>query len=281
MFRNLNRLVGFSRSGLSLKKSESIIIKYNQICFKSDYQSFNNVRNTSELKNYRKNLEAIILLKPEYRNISNNILRTATKQATLDSNNERDLEKKLNFKLGLIVVCFKRLTEACEKNYLDNQAKLGLIKEILTNELSNKNIEEVENEFDFLELLGFDVNENDEIDDILSELYPTDQEIAREKLDYFLHENGTKIDVNNLNRFGEKFVEYTEDIVKSVEKEIEEKASDLRKDFPNIDKHLKDLKCIITKEWLDDYKDRYLDAQFNQFDFGWENEDGDPEFICP
>ncbi len=91
----------------------------------------------------------------------------------------------------------------------------------------------------------------------------------------FLEKNGLEL---NKKEF---FVEYSEDIVKSTDNEIECIVSDIRRDFPGVDKHVKELKCAVTKEWLAGYKDRFLNSRYNHFDFGWENEDGDPEFICP
>lgn len=287
MFKNFIRLNSLGKNGLGLShKTSTKPFLQDTICFKSDKtndnQTFKNDLKSPRHETYKKQMETIISLNPEYKKISNRILATAAvSKNTAIPVHGKELQSKLDFKLAMIVACFKRLTQACENNFIDDKTKLDLIKEILANELRNKNIEEIENEFDFLELLGFEVNEEDEMDEILMELNPTEKELADQEFDEFLDENGTKLDLNQLNNFGEKFVEYTEDIVQSVNVEIEEKASELRKDFPGIDKHLKDLQCLITKEWLDDYKDRYLDTKFNQFDFGWENEDGDPEFICP
>jgi len=80
---------------------------------------------------------------------------------------------------------------------------------------------------------------------------------------------------------GSEIIDYREDIVRSVELEIEEKASELRKDFPNIDPYLNELHYAVTTEWLSEYKDRYLDNKYSELDSIWENEDGDPEWICP
>lgn len=66
-----------------------------------------------------------------------------------------------------------------------------------------------------------------------------------------------------------------------MEREIEHKVSDLRIDFPDIDEYIQKLKLIVVSEWFSEYKDRYLESKCDQFDFGWENEDGDPEWICP
>jgi hypothetical protein len=68
--------------------------------------------------------------------------------------------------------------------------------------------------------------------------------------------------------------------VKSVENEINLKIAELKLDFPDIESYVKKIKLALITEWLQDYKDRSK-KEDDQFDFGWENEDGDPHFICP
>lgn len=55
-------------------------------------------------------------------------------------------------------------------------------------------------------------------------------------------------------------VEYSENVVESIEKEIEGKLKELRGDFPNIDKFTQELRGIIAKEWLASYQDKYLQS---------------------
>ena len=94
--------------------------------------------------------------------------------------------------------------------------------------------------------------------------------------DDIIRKHGVELDKKRCN------IEYAENIVKSVETEIEKNISELRKDFPDIDKHIKEIRSSVVREWLDDYKKRYLSYNHPWFtDFGWENEDGDPHFICP
>lgn len=110
---------------------------------------------------------------------------------------------------------------------------------------------------------------------MLLDLEMTEEEDQDNFMKQFLDKNGLK-----LNK-ADCFVDYTEDIIESTDNEIESIVSDIRQDFPGVDRHVRELKSLVTQEWLSDYKDRFLDSKYNHFDFGWENEDGDPEFICP
>lgn len=155
MLRNINRLTFAAEAcKLNLTKSQSLNTS-SQYPSNLTTQPIKNVLNSPELKKLRSDLNASIVGKPLYNEISKKILGlNDTRRPFVD----KRLEAKLNYKLALLVLCFRRLTSACENDFIDDTAKLELIKEIVLNELKGKNTEEIQNEFDFLDILGFNMD---------------------------------------------------------------------------------------------------------------------------
>ena len=56
-------------------------------------------------------------------------------------------------------------------------------------------------------------------------------------------------------------IEYSEDIVASIDKEIEQAADDLRKDVTTIDKFIQELRMAEAKEWLKLYEETCLNDE--------------------
>lgn len=264
MLKNLSRLTLVSKNQFMTPITRSISDKL-----------FKNVLNSPDLINLRNNLESMIQNKPEYIQITDDIYKSRFKtEKSKFITEEVNLRKKLNFKLACIILSFKRLTSAFENDFLDDYTKIDLVKEIIFNDLKNKSPEDTEEQLDLLDLLGLNVNDHLEDDDEIAiemESFFYGEDTENIKMDLFLTENA---------KISNPIIEYTEDIVQSISNEIEEKASDLRTDFPNIDKHIKDLQVLITTEWLDDYKERYLDATYDKIELSWDIGDGaDPKYI--
>ena len=121
-------------------------------------ESLKNISNQQELQALNKSLQAIVLEKTQLKIVSDKILNS-----TSTSKNSVHLQKKLLFKLGWIVVCYKKLTTAFENDFLGDKDKFNLINDIVLDDLKNKTAEEnIENEFFLLETIGFNVNLNRE-----------------------------------------------------------------------------------------------------------------------
>jgi len=284
MLKNFTKWIkigkNFNQNTLTFKSLNNSSNHQINRCYAScnNISSNNNVLESTEIKKLSKNLELLITSKPEYKSLSDKILQSKL-QTCLFEKDKKNLQRKLNFKLAWIVLAIKRMISAFECNYLDDTAKLDLIKEIVINELK-RNEKDLDSKLDVLDLLGFDSNEADEDEELL---YQLDLENNQKEHDFdtFLKENGKNLSNLGTNSYGQPLTDYCEDIQQSVDQEILNKITDLRNDFPEIDKHIKKLKFIVISDWFSEYQERFLESKCDEFDFGWENEDGDPEWICP
>jgi hypothetical protein len=161
MLRNISRLT-FSSDliKLNLVKAQPI---HNSSQSTSNLTAQPSVLNSPDLRELKASLEHSIVDRPLYNQIAKKILHLGISQKPFV---DKRLEAKLNYKLALLVICFRRLTKACENDFLDDKAKLELIKEVVLNELKDKNTEEIQNEFEFLDLLGFNMDASYLEDDV-------------------------------------------------------------------------------------------------------------------
>ncbi len=65
-----------------------------------------------------------------------------------------------------------------------------------------------------------------------------------------------------MNNF-ESAAEFSEDIVASIEAEIDQHVDELRGDVPGIEKHVQDMKLMLAKDWLRLYADQCLEYKRN------------------
>lgn len=165
MLRNLSRLTfGVEACKLNLVKSHPLHTS-SQNPSNLTAPPIKNALNSPDLKKLRSDLDSSIVGKPLYNEVSKKILGSDDKKRPFV---DKRLEAKLNYKLALLVLCFRRLTSACENDFLDDTAKLALIKEVVLNELKNKNMQEIQNEFDFLDILGFNMDKAGAEDEVCS-----------------------------------------------------------------------------------------------------------------
>lgn len=146
-----------------LNNSSSHQFQSNRFYTSSNKESpCNTVLDSVDLKSLSKNLDLLITTKPEYQSLSNKIFQSKIHRKCLLEKDKSNLKRKLNFKLALIVLSFKRLTSAFECDFLDDTAKLELVKEIVINELKRNEEQDLDEKLDVLDLLGFDTTEADE-----------------------------------------------------------------------------------------------------------------------
>jgi hypothetical protein len=62
----------------------------------------------------------------------------------------------------------------------------------------------------------------------------------------------------------ESLVDYKEDMVSSIERDVEEVVKDLRADYPDIDRYVQDIYLTMAKEWLGKYEDELLKGKYRQ-----------------
>lgn len=148
----------------------------------------------------------------------------------------------------------KRLTQACASNYIDEKQKFNLIRNSLINFTDNDfNNEEWEED---------DEDECDESDQ--------DKEISH--FEFIITKYGTMTHRIHLD--------YSEDILKSVENELELHLAELRNDFKQIDFYvINQLWPIVVTEWLHNYKDSILENKYKTKNEIEIYEDDDPFFI--
>jgi len=210
-------------------------------------------------------------------------------------NTRENLKKKLRFKLARIIICLRKLTNASSKSFLNEASQLKLLtdtilnhmkenNELKSNEKEEEHDDEIDsevaqmvranvdyeefNEFNFLDASEEEEDEEDNDDEqfeIGDELYNDDpfvnvsvdiKEFKRFYVfNYVLEEFGNSLDDRVL-------AEYSEDIVKSLECELEDHVDDLRHDFVNIDKYVKELRIAIAKEWLNKYEEKVFQNKY-------------------
>ena len=197
-------------------------------------------------------------------------------------NTKENLKRKLRFKLGRIIICLRKLTNTCSKSFLNETSQLKLLTDTILNHMKENNehkssdmdsiddvigidYEEL-NEFNFMDSVEdeFDLDENgDESEDFYNDdpFVNVSVDIKQFKrfyvFNYVLEEYGNTLD--------ERFLaEYSEDIVKSLESELEGHVKDLRRDFAHIDKYVKELRVAIAKEWLNKYEEKIFQNKYGQ-----------------
>lgn len=185
--------------------------------------------------------------------INNNEKKTNNKsKCSLNLISESKLKTKLAFKLASIILCLKRLTDACGCNYIDEKTKYDLIR--------NSLIKTTNSEFNQNEISQHD-GDDDNQDEVFKDYDETLLEEHLGETDRLKHVILTNFGKNVNNSVS---VDYTEDIIKSTEKEIEQHLEGLRCDFPHIDDCISDhLWPLIVSEWLYDYKDSILNLKYN------------------
>ncbi len=207
-----------------------------------------------------------------------------------------NLDAKLKFKLGWIICNLRKLTNACDKKFLNESSQFEFLTKTLLNHLNEKGIEsknddEIELELELLRLSSLeddDQNESEEYDinnDVTAVSFNSEkinqwnffnsfkdfddsnfsygsslrqltnnEYIEKMKTNYQF--NSILIDHGrNLNeKEHSEFIDYTEDIAGSIEYEIQTNIDELKIDFPLIQKHIKELRMIIAKEWIGKYE---------------------------
>ncbi len=163
MFKNLSRLKNAANL-VANNSFHSSIFFGSQVTTTDLRKPFKNVLDSPDLKVLTKNLEQLVLNKPEYREISEKILDChSDRNKYLFPSDKRQLKRKLNIKLAWIILCLQRLTFACDNDFLSDEVKLNLIKSTLVRRIQNKSLADIENELEILEILNLEESEEDEV----------------------------------------------------------------------------------------------------------------------
>jgi hypothetical protein len=104
-----------------------------------------------------------------------------------------------------------------------------------------------------------DDDEDDDNDDDLSYSIILNDLISNQKSiksEYFSILSNYATKLNNAEQ--QSIVEYKEDMVSSIEQEVETIVGQMRVDYPDIDKFVQDIYLIMAKEWLSKYEDDEL-----------------------
>jgi hypothetical protein len=227
------------------------------------------------------------------------VIRTQTININRNVNTRENLKKRLRFKLARIIICLRKLTNASSKSFLNEASQLKLLtdtilnhmkenNELKSNELEDDDIDtevaqmvranvdyEEFNEFNFLDASEEEEEEVEDNDD-------DNEQIGLDESDELYNDDpfvNVSVDIKEFKRFYvfnyvlEEFgnslddrvlAEYSEDIVKSLECELEDHVDDLRRDFVNIDKYVKELRVAIGKEWLNKYEEKVFQNKYGQ-----------------
>ena len=266
-----------------------------------------------KLREFRRDIESVLGENKYFEKILHKILQSKLlHEATTNKNvNTSDkLKKKLRFKLARIIICLRKLTNACDKNFMNDSYQYKYVTDAFLPQsvdieklcdAENDAIDDEEeaedddddldielelhglglNDFEDFNSLSFTQlrlskaslpveNDDEEDDDDDDDVIKTDRtdayvdvnlDIKEFKRFYVfnlvLDNHGTHLDETSL-------VEYTEDIMGSIENEIDECADDLRGDFPHIDNYVKELRAVIAKEWLSRFEDKFLRNTYGQ-----------------
>jgi hypothetical protein len=256
----------------------------------------------NESKYFEKVLNKILYSTDQQPNASRlvSVIRTQTININRNVNTRENLKKKLRFKLARIIICLRKLTNASSKSFLNEASQLKLLtdtilnhmkenNELKSNELEDDDIDtevaqmvranvdyEEFNEFNFLDASEEEEEEVEDNDDDDKEQFGLDESDELYNDDPFVN---VSVDIKEFKRFYvfnyvlEEFgnslddrvlAEYSEDIVKSLECELEDHVDDLRRDFVNIDKYVKELRVAIGKEWLNKYEEKVFQNKYGQ-----------------
>lgn len=268
-FRNSSSLISNLPSHLAQSKN---------LVYSSAPNNFS-VLNDAKLKEARGHVESILNESKYFEKVFNKILESnqeASESSSLyvvkrkspnqNLNTRENLKKKLQFKLARIIMCLRKLTNVCSKNVLNESSQLRLLTEtILMHMKENKDVADNDeqldvefeidgvalddlNEFNFMNMYDEDTEldneEDDETDDPFINVSVDLKDFKRFYVyNYVLEEFGKALDEKSV-------VDFTEDIVESIERELEQNVNDLRKDFLLIDRYVKELRVVIAKEWL-------------------------------
>ncbi|CAF0823679.1 unnamed protein product [Brachionus calyciflorus] len=243
-----------------------------------------------QIVQFRSNIEQILMENEKYQKIFDEILEKASNLKRLKYLDKEKLSRKLKFRLPYVIFLLRKLTNTCNKAFLNDSTKLKLLTETISNKLED-NLSDDDDELDIeIELLGFDnfdfedydvssigdkifgsdeqyhkflMNdymtltklERDEIlDDLLVDFGPD----LRKKYESRMHFDYLVLTKGKLTK--NVHLDYEENVIESIERELKVKIDDLRLDFKFIDEYINELRIIIAKEWLFNYEDKCLQS---------------------
>lgn len=130
------------------------------------------VLNNSELKEFKANILEVINKDEKLFAIFKDILNSDTNKSFLKFRSDKpvspQLEAKLKFKLGWIIINLRKLTSACDKKFLNDSSQFKFLTTTLLTHLSEKSLDfkchdDIELEMELLEFSGineYDVNKD-------------------------------------------------------------------------------------------------------------------------
>lgn len=253
----------------------------------SDY-----VLKNPQIKQFRAELESILDENAKYLQIYHEIIKKFDQINKPKAPDKNKLSQKLKFRLSYIINLIRKLTNTCNKAYLNDSSKLRLLTDSLIGKLDNIDSED-DTDIE-IELLGFDRFdfEDYDVDDsslgeqlfgteenyvkFLSDDYSALSKLERDELfdhllagfapemktkylakidsDHFLYKNGKNV--------ARPFVDYEENVIESLENEIKLKVDELKHDFKFIDEYIDQLRVLIAKEWMHNYEDTCLQSMY-------------------
>lgn len=244
-----------------------------------------------QIKDFRVELEKILNDNRKYLQIYEEIIEKFDQLNKPKVPDKQNLGRKLKFRLSYIISLIRKLTNTCNKAYLNDSSKLRLLTDTIIGKLDN-----VDSDDDTgieIELLGFDAFdfEDFDVDSSLGEqLFGSEENyakfltedysnlsrsernelfehllagftpelklkyLAKIKSDYFLYQNGKQV--------SNPFVDYEENVIECLEKELKLKVDELKHDFEFIDKYISQLRVLVAKEWMHNYEDKYLQSMY-------------------
>lgn len=250
-----------------------------------------NILDNHQIKNFRIELENILNENRRYFQIYEEIAEKFDQLNHPKLPEKQNFRRKLKFRLSYIINLIRKLTNTCNKAYLNDSSKLRLLTDTIIGKLDN--IDSDDDTDIEIELLGFDGFDFEDFDvdsslgeqlfgseenyaKFLSEDYSNLSKSERNELfdhllagfspelklkyldkinsDYFLYQNGRQM--------SNPYVDYEENVIECLEKELKFKVDELKHDFVFIDQYISQLRVLIAKEWMHNYEDKYLQSMY-------------------
>lgn len=198
-----------------------------------------------------------------YRDVLESPARSASEKAPVND----DLKRKLAWRLGRVLLALKRLTFALENHLLNDSEKYDVLVRALLKEVNSEKIE-IDDET-LQSLLQYYDDDGTTSDDEEAESIPnnysyllrnrakTQNEDKWGKLDRMLVSRGRKVDEK-------EGVEFSENLLASIEAEIQSECAQLSVDFSDIETHVNKLKLVVLRQWLSEYNDEMIQHQSNE-----------------
>lgn len=208
----------------------------------------------------RDNISLKVTENTEYTRIYLNLIEPMKRTSRVGKRSLERLEHQVRFKLGWIIYLLQRLSDALESKYLSRRALLDVITATALDNVNQQDIEHKKVELDVLNLNEImQQDQEKELVQVGQSVYyiGSSSELSQAIRQYSRDRANSSHVLTSMYLMAENpDIEYSEDIVASIEKEIQIKFDEMRTlvPVPVLAACISELKLCFVKQWLKMYE---------------------------